>query len=48
MLKQGTVQESVFAMTLVTTENQGSHIMLSQINTLHCQQKELEHEGGQG
>ena len=26
---------------------EGSHIVLSQIDTLHCQQKELEHKGGQ-
>ena len=30
------------------TQPEGSHIVLSQIDTLHCQQKELEHKGGQG
>ena len=25
----------------------GKHIALSQIDTLHCQRKELEHRGGQ-
>ena len=29
------------------TQPEGSHIMLSQIDTLCCQQKELEHIGGQ-
>ena len=29
------------------TEPVGSHISLSQINILRCQQKELEHKGGQ-
>jgi len=26
---------------------EGSHTTLSQIDTYHCQQKELEHKGGQ-
>jgi len=29
------------------TKPVGSHIALSQIDTLRCQQKELEHKGGQ-
>ena len=30
-----------------TTKPVGNHFALSQIDTLHCQQKELEHKGGQ-
>ena len=31
----------------IPTQPQGSHIMLSRINILSCQRKELEHKGGQ-
>ena len=30
------------------TELMGNHVMLLQINTLHCQQKDLKHKGGEG
>ena len=33
--------------TIYMSKLEGSHIMLLQIDTLHCQQKELAHKGGQ-